>query len=122
MRVRVRRSALLEGCGDGSAEGVLQHLPRHLLQPVFCAYCEWALAGPAQGGHAFARLLEVAPCMDAEILGHAAPAEQALQQDWRRRVSASAQDPALRQSMAEEFACSLACCASMRGPVRRLAL
>ena len=65
------RSAIAEqaqGNNACSLQALLQNLPRHLLLPVFNAYCEWAASTDKERGGPFQTLLDAGPPkMDAHL-------------------------------------------------------
>mmetsp|Transcript_14430 Transcript_14430/g.39095 ORF Transcript_14430/g.39095 Transcript_14430/m.39095 type:complete len:154 (-) Transcript_14430:1167-1628(-) len=110
LAVQIARSTLQSTSTEDnsvcSLQALLQNLPRHLLLPVFNAYCEWAACLVKERGGAFQALIEAGPPkMDAhllEVLG--LPEEEAASvQAWERLALMTANDPELKQALAEHF-------------------
>ncbi|KAL6748564.1 hypothetical protein V8C86DRAFT_2874720, partial [Haematococcus lacustris] len=90
------------------AGSLLQHIPRHCLQPVFQAYVDF-IAQPEGGPQVqeFMQLLEVAPGIEEEVFAvamQAMPDATMSWESWHQCLLAASQSPQLKEQMADRFA------------------
>ncbi|GIL78673.1 hypothetical protein Vretifemale_8089 [Volvox reticuliferus] len=91
---------MLESMPECDRCDALKHLPRHTLEGVFLAFCHWQ-AG-TQGGMDFQMLLQVAPCLDQELLGHIQCCYPNMTgEEWAIEVQQAVSDPYHGQQLAE---------------------
>lgn len=101
--------------GAAQRRDVLQHLPRHTIEPLFLAYAEWKAQ---RAPHHFQQLMEVVSDLEAQVEAHALGAfGHASLGSWHEQLAAAiaaAGAAASPKDLAEAFLHSLNSSSSSR--------